>query len=75
MKIRFDQTEYTSTLQIGSNPKFNFDQIITKEIKFDDMENRYLEIILLYLPSSYDTYNNGSLEKILKNAKYILHLK
>ena len=69
MKIRFDQTEYTSTLQIGSNPKFNFDQIITKEIKFDDMENRYLEIILLYLPSNYDTYNNGSLEKILKNAK------
>lgn len=38
MKIIFDGKEYVSTLQSGTNPKFNFDQLITKEIVFNDME-------------------------------------
>ena len=69
MKIIFDGNEYASTLQSGTNPKFNFDQLIIKEMRFNDMEKKYLEIIIFYLPSTFDIYNAGTIENILKKAK------
>ena len=75
LKILFDDNQYISTLQRGKNPKFNLDQTITKEFKFNDMENKFLEIILYCLPLSFDYCKEGSLENIIKKAKVYSSLK
>ena len=75
LKIFFDDTQYISTLQRGKNPKFNLNETITKEFKFNDMENKFLEIVLYCLPLSFDYYNEGSLENIIKKAKVYSSLK
>ena len=69
MKILFDDTEYISTLQSGKNPKFRFDQYITKEMAFDDMEKKYFQVILYYLPNTFDYFKEGSLDNIIKKSK------
>ena len=35
MKIIFDNEEFILPLVIGQNPKFNFDQFITKQYKYE----------------------------------------
>ena len=69
MKINFDEQEYVLNLESGTNPKFKFDKIITKEMKFDQMETKYLEIILYHIPSTFDIYKENKIENILKKAK------
>ena len=69
MKINFDEQEYVLNLESGTNPKFKFDKIITKEMKFDQMETKYLEIILYHVPSTFDIYKENKIENILKKAK------
>ena len=69
MKILFDNKEFITTLQSGKNPKFNFDELIIKKMKFDEMEEKYLEIILYYLPISFDYTKEGSRENIIKKSK------
>ena len=69
MKILFDDTQYVSTLQSGKNPKFKFDQYITKEMTFDDMEKKFFQVILYYLPNTFDYCKEGSLENIIKKSK------
>ena len=69
MKIIFDGLEYVLPLVSGTNPKFTFDQIIVKDLKYDQLETKYLEIILYSLPSSFDLYNSGGgKEKLLEKA-------
>ena len=46
MKIIFDNEEFILPLVIGQNPKFNFDQFITKQYKYEQLEKTYMEIIL-----------------------------
>ena len=69
MKIIFDEQEYVLTLVNSTNPKFKFDKIITKEMKFDQMETKFLEIILYHIPSTFDIYKENKIENILKKAK------
>ena len=69
MKIIFDQTVEISTLESGRNPKFKLDKFYVKQIRFDEMENKYLEIILYHLPSTFDIYKEGNIENILKKAQ------
>ena len=69
MKIIFDGLEYVLPLVSGTNPKFSFDQVIVKDLKYDQLETRYLEVILYSLPSSFDLYNSGGgKEKLLEKA-------
>ena len=69
MKIIFDDLEYVLPLVSGTNPKFTFDQVIVKELRYEELENKYLEVIFYYLPSSFDVYNlNGGKEKLLEIA-------
>ena len=69
MKIIFDDLEYVLPLVTGKNPKFNFDQIITKQLKFDQLQNKYVEIILYSLPFSIDIYACWTKEKLLEKAE------
>ena len=75
LKVIFDNQEYNSTLQSGKNPKFNIDQIVVKEMKFDEMENKYFQIILLCLPSNFNYMQEGKMENIIKKAKIYSSLK
>ena len=56
MKIIFDDLEYILPLETGTDPKFNFDQTITKQLKYEQLEKKYLDIIFYSLPSSVDLY-------------------
>ena len=69
MKILFDNQEFITTLQSGKNPKFNYDELIIKQMRFDEMENKYLEIILYCLPIAFDYTKEGSRENIIKKSK------
>ena len=69
MKILFDNNEFITTLQSGKNPKFNYDELIIKQMKFDEMENKYLEIIIFCLPNTFDYTKEGSRENIIKKSK------
>ena len=60
MKIIFDNEEFILPLVIGQNPKFNFDQFITKQYKYEQLEKTYIEIILYSLPNTEDIYTMGS---------------
>ena len=75
MKVILDDQEYSSTMQSGKNPKFNIDQIIMKEIKFDELEKKYFQIILLCLPSTFNYMQEGKLENIIKKANLYSSLK
>jgi len=69
MKIIFDDLEYILPLVSGQNPKFSFDQIITKQLQYDQLEKKYMEIILYSLPSSVDLYSlGGQKDKLLEQA-------
>ena len=69
MKIIFDKEEDILPIVSGIKPKFNFDKIYYKNIKFEELENKYMEIIIYNLPSDFDLYNSGSLQNIIKKAK------
>jgi len=69
MKIIFDNLEYVLPLETGKNPKFNFDQTITKQLKFDQLEKKFMEIILYNLPSSVDIYAIGTKDKLIEKAE------
>ena len=68
MKIIFDDLEYVLPLVTGKDPKFNFDKTITKQIKYEQLEQKYLEVTLYSLPSSVDLYYNTK-EKLLEQAE------
>ena len=71
MKIIFDTDEYILPLVTGQNPKFNFDQIITKQYKYEQLENTYMEIILYSLPNSLDIYSiSGTKNELIKKANF-----
>ena len=63
MKILFDNEENILPVVSGMKPKFNFDQIYYRNIKFNDLEKKYMEIIIYNLPANFDLYNSGSLQK------------
>ena len=69
MKIIFDKEEDILPIVSGIKPKFNFDKLYYKNIKFEELENKYMEIIIYNLPSDFDLYNSGSLQNIIKKAK------
>ena len=69
MKIIFDNSDYVLPLVSGQNPKFSFDQIFTKQLKYDELEKKFMEIIIYSLPSSVDLYAMGATkEKLLEQA-------
>lgn len=68
MQIIFDEKEYILPMVTGTNPKFVFDEIIHKEIPYEEMENRYMEIILFSLPASFDVYQFSKKEQLLSKA-------
>ena len=68
MIIIFDGKKYILPLVLGTDPKFNFDEEIHKELKYEDMEKKYMEILIYYLPSNFDVFSNGKLENLLKFA-------
>ena len=69
MKIIFDEEEFILPLVTGSNPKYTFEQIITKQFKYDDLEKKYMEIIFYSLPKNIDIYKiGGSREELIQQA-------
>ena len=69
MKIIFDNEEDILPIISGDRPKFNFDKYYYKNIKFSDLENKYMQIVIYSLPSNFDIYNGGSLKDLIKKAK------
>ena len=67
MKIIFDDLEYILPLEKGKDPKFSFDQTIIKQLKYEELERKYLQVILYSLPSSVDFYFNTK-AKLLEQA-------
>ena len=59
MKIIFDDEEFILPLVTGQNPKFNFDQIINKQYKYKELENKYIQIIIYSLSKTEDIYIIG----------------
>ena len=59
MKILFDDEEFILPLVTGQNPKFNFDQIINKQYKYEQLEKTYMQIIIYCLPKTEDIYTIG----------------
>ena len=70
MKIVFDDTEYILPVVSGKDPKFNFDRIILKELKYEQLEKKYMEIILYSLPSSFEFYTCPLRQLIEKGVIY-----
>ena len=68
MVIIFDGKRYILPLVTGSDPKFNFNEEIYKEIKYEDMEKKYMEILIYCLPNTIDIYSLGKLENIVQIA-------
>ena len=68
MVIIFDTKRYILPLVTGTDPRFNFNEEIYKEIKYEDMEKKYMEILIYYLPNTYDIYSLGKLENIVQIA-------
>ncbi len=68
MVIIFDKKQYTLPLVSGKNPKFNFDQTIFKEMKYEEMENKFMEIILYTLPIDFDIYSQNKIELLIQKA-------
>ena len=70
MKIIFDDSVYILPVVSGKDPKFNFDRIITKQFKYEQLEKKYMEIILYSLPSSFDFYTYTLNQLIEKGELY-----
>ena len=68
MKIIFDEQEDILPIVTGEKPNFNFDKIYIKNVKFSELENKYMEIIIYNLPSNFDLYSGGTLQNIIKKA-------
>ena len=69
MKIIFDNDEFILPLVTGQNPKFNFDQIITKQYKYEQLEKTYMEILLYSLPQTFDIYSiSGTKNELIQKA-------
>ena len=69
MKIIFDNDEFILPLVTGQNPKFNFDQIITKQYKYEQLEKTYMEILLYSLPKTFDIYSiTGTKNELIQKA-------
>ena len=68
MKIIFDDQEDILPIVTGEKPKFNFDKIYIKNLKFSELENKYMEIIIYCLPSNFDLYSGGTLQNLVKKA-------
>ena len=75
MKIIFDKQEDILPIASGVKPKFNFDKLYYTNIKFDDLENKFMEIVIYNLPSDFDLYNGGSLENLIKKANIFAAIK
>ena len=76
MKIIFDNEEFILPLVIGQNPKFNFDQFITKQYKYEQLEKTYMEIILYSLPNTEDIYNIANTKnELIEKADYYSSFK
>ena len=70
MKIIFDKDEFILPLVTGPNPKFNFDQVITKQYKYEDLEKTYMEIILYNFPKTVDIYSiSGTKTDLIQQAE------
>ena len=71
MKIIFDNDEFILPLVTGQNPKFNFDQMITKQYKYEQLEKTYMEILLYSLPKTFDIYSiTGTKNELLQKADF-----
>ena len=75
MKIIFDTEEDILPIVSGVKPKFNFDKIYNKNIKFDELEKKFMEIIIYNLPSNFDLYSGGNLQNLIKKAKVFSSIK
>ena len=70
MVIIFDGKKYILPLVTGTDPKFNFNEEIHKEFKYEDMEKKYMEILIYYLPNNFDIYKMGKLENLVEVANF-----
>ena len=69
MKIIFDNEEFILPLAMGQNPKFNFDQIITKQYKYEQLEKVYMELMIFSLPKTFDIYSiTGTKNDLIQKA-------
>ena len=69
MKIIFDNDEFILPLAMGQNPKFNFDQIITKQYKYEQLEKVYMELMIFSLPKTFDIYSiTGTKNDLIQKA-------
>lgn len=75
MKIIFDREESILPVVSGEKPKFNFDKIYNKNVKFSDLEKKYMEIIIYCLPPNYDLFKGESLQELIKKAKVFSSFK
>ena len=71
MVIVFDLKKYILPLTSGSNPKFKFDEEINKEFKFEDLDKKFLEILIYSLPNNYNIYKeNNKLEDLIQKGNF-----
>ena len=68
LQIIFDKTEQELSFSQGLNPKFNFDEMIEKEINYSALEDTYMEINLY----SHELVENIKKFQNSKNKKEIL---
>ena len=76
IKIIFDKDEFILPLVTGQNPKFNFDQIITKQYKYEDLEKNYMELNVYSLPNTTDIYAiSGTKNDLIQQAEFYSSFK
>ena len=77
LQIIFDKKEFPLTFSTGKNPKFIFEETFGKEIKFEDLENSFLEINIYSHPLLDDPKKLTSLTKneILNSCQKYSSLK
>ena len=75
MKIIFDDQEDILPIVTGEKPKFNFDKIYYKNLKFSELEKKYIEIIIYNLPSDFDIISGGSLKNLINKASLFSSFK
>ena len=63
LQIIFDKKEFPLCFSTGKNPKFIFEESFLKEIRFEDLENSFLEINIYSHSMIDNSYKITSLTK------------
>ena len=69
IKFIFDDFNFVLPIVSGPDPRFKFSQKIEKKFKYEELEKKYMEIIIYCLPSTIDLYKmGGSIDELIKKA-------